>query len=839
MNRLPAGKFEEILESLKNPSSYLGLELNSRRKERSGLDCSIALLFPDVYNIGMSHLGLKILYNIINSEPGLAAERAFAPDEDFAAALRREGVPLMSLETKTPLAEFDIVGFTIPYELSYTNMLWILDLARIPMRAADREDSHPLVIGGGAGVYNPEPIAEFFDLFVLGDGERVVIEIMRETTAAKGAAREDLLKRLARIPGVYVPSFFDASYHPGGEFKGMAPKFSGYDSVKRVFLPALDDSPYPFEMVVPFGSPTQDRLNVEIDRGCTQGCRFCQAGTTYRPVRERTPGQVLEIMEKALERTGYEGISVTSLSAGDYSRIGQLLRLLMDRYSDDRISLSLPSLRSGTVTGEIIEQVSRGGRSGFTITAEAGSGRLREVINKKVTDQEIMDVASRLLAAGWRSLKLYFMIGLPTETDDDIDSIYYLCSKLANLKHGARRFANISVSVSNFVPKAHTAFQWFGQNSIEQLEAKKERLFSMIRKNRRLRLKWHDPRMSHMEAVFSRGDRRLADVIESAYRMGSRMDSWTERFDFGRWARAFEENGLDSAFYANRRLDTKAPLPWDHIDTGLSKKYLLREWKHALKGEVTDDCRTGDCLGCGLDPKTCFEPYEWAVPEIDRKKAASHAEKRFKYRFTFSKTGLSRFFSHLELISIITRALRMAGAPLRYSQGFSPHPKISFGYALPMGVESAKEMFDVELRERWSLADAPAAINKNLPAGLCVHGCEEIPAGSRSVSASVSGFEYLIELKNNPARKKIMDAVEKFNAADSVIVERAGGKKKRVDTRKVIEDLKLDEQGALRFRIKVAPGGTTKPHDLLKALFPNGEIKPARILKLSNIMKND
>lgn len=842
MRSIPEEKLERILNTVRAPSRYLGLEPNAVRKDYGKISGSMALLFPDLYDIGMSHLGLKILYHVINSEPDLAAERAFAPQEDMAAALEAEGLPLFSLETKRPLSGFDVIGFTIPYELSYTTILWMLDLAGVPLEAARRGPGDPLVIGGGAGVYNPEPIAEFFDAFFLGDGERAAPLILRQAAAMKDAPREEVLKRLAAIPGVYVPSFFSVAYKPTGEIERITPLLEGYEKAGRVFLPTLSESPYPAELVLPFGQPVQDRLNVEIDRGCTQGCRFCQAGTTYRPVRERRPDEVMGIMDDALSRTGYDAVSVTSLSAGDYSHIDGLLKLLMDRYAGARISVSMPSLRSATVTDGIIREVGRVKKTGFTITAEAGSQRLRNVINKKVSDEDILRVASKLLASGWRSLKLYFMIGLPTETAEDVDAIYGLAAKLASMREESRRFQSISVSVSNFVPKAHTAFQWFGQDTMEELAAKRERLFSLLKRNKRLRLKRSDPRMSHLEAAFSRGDRRLARVVETAYRMGRKLDSWTERFDFDSWMRAFEKNGLDSAFYANRSLDASQPLPWDHIDTGLSKKYFIREWENALNGVVTEDCKTDKCLGCGLNPDVCFDEYGWQPPERGPAKDGAappeevKRDEKIRLRLTWRKTGLLKFLSHLETKSILTRALRAAGASFSYSRGFSPHPRISWGHALPVGVESEEELLDVELEAEIAPESLAESVNSRLPEELSVIRAERLPAGAGNITASVAGFRYRIVMEG-AAPEKIREAVKKFNAAESVTVERATGKKKNVDVKAFTRAVEIRNGGVLEFDAYITPQGAAKPSDLAAALFPEGQARPVRAVKLFNIMK--
>lgn len=828
--------FERILDDVSNPSSYIGVEQNAVRKNPSEVAASIALVFPDLYEIGTSHLGLKILYSVINAEADLAAERAFAPGEDFASALAREEAPLMSLESKRPLADFDAVGFTIPYELSYTTILWILDLARIPLRAADRDDSHPVIIGGGAGIYNPEPVAEFFDLFVLGDGEKVTPLLLREIAASRGRPRAGRIRELSRIEGVYAPSLFRPEYGAEGLLKKVEAVEADVAKPKRVWLPTLSESPFPEKMVVPFGKTAHDRLNVEIDRGCTQACRFCQAGTTYRPVRERTPEEIMDIFEGALKTTGYGDISLTSLSAGDYSHMRPLLKGLMDRYEGERVSISLPSLRPGTVTDEIVDQIKRVRRTGFTIAAEAGTTRLRNALNKKVTDEEILDTAKRLLEAGWRSLKLYFMIGLPTETMEDVEAIYTLAEKLDRLDANGARFRNISISVSNFVPKPHTAFQWAPQDTISSLVAKKEKLFELIRPRKRLRLKWHDAQVSHLEAVFARGDRRLCAVVEKAYRLGRRLDAWSDKFDFHKWMEAFEAEGVDPAFYANREFGLDETLPWDHIDTGLSKKYFARELELARKGEVTQDCKYEKCLACGLNPKICFENYDWKENRPKRP-TPPPPEGRFRYRLTYQKKHLARYLPHLETMAVIFRAFRMAGLPVAYSEGFSPSPRISFGPATPLGLESAEEYLDVEMThylEPWSINNK---LNKVIIDDFHFIEARQIAIGEKSISSQVTSFDFIFRISELD-RDYMTRAIEDFNRADKFMAQKKEGAKE-VDIRPMVSALKLADGDVpdVSYTASFSPAkGFVRPDTLAKALFQGQPFRLLRAAKLKTAL---
>ncbi len=831
---------DRILSSVRKPSTYIGNEPNSIKKDYSGINGSMALVFPDLYEIGMSHLGLKILYQIINSHADLAAERLFAPGDDFADELKREKIPLFTLESKRAVASFDVVGFTIPYELSYTTILWILDLSRITRRVKDRRDDEPMVIGGGAGVYNPEPIAEFFDLFVMGDGENVTVEILRKTTAMPGATRKEKLRELSRIEGVYVPSLFEVSYLPDGSVEKIAPLEEDYPKAKRIFLTTLSESSHPVNMVTPTGGTVQERVSVEIDRGCTQGCRFCQAGITYRPTRERTPGEVKDIMDKTLANTGYGEVSLVSLSAGDYSRIEELLTLLMDSYESKNISVSLPSLRSETVTDNIATQASRVRKSGVTITAEAGSQRLRNVINKKATEEEILNAGRRFLNAGWRRLKLYFMIGLPTETSEDVDAIFHLAEKFTHLREGQNKFQNITVAVSNFVPKSHTPFQWVGQDKMETLIDKKERLFQLIRQNRKLKLKYHDPKMSHMEAVFSRGDRRLSKVVESAYTNGARLDPWTERFDFERWMKAFEENRFDSISYANRAFELDETLPWDMIDTGVTKRFLSAEWQNAIVDVMTGDCKTDKCLACGLNPKVCFSPYEYKGEVVEKKTYSEHSTGRFKYRLIYSKTGLAGYFSHLEIKGILERAVRMADIPVAYSQGFSPHLKISYGPATGTGVKSLEEFVEMELTESKPVEEFLHSLNARLPYGILFVSCNPFEEGEKSVFPNIEGYEYLVTFTNNIEPGAIEEAVARFINSPSVTMtkERVGKPDKVIDLKLLVDKIVADKDSdGVRFVTTGTTPSPARPGDVVTALFAPATIPKFSATKISTIFK--
>jgi len=591
---------QEILPLIRQPSHYLGNEINTIRKEPHNVRLRFALAFPDLYQVGMSYMGIQILYNILNAREEIAAERVFAPGVDLEERLREDRVPLSSLESGTPISNFDIIGFSLLYELNFTNILTILDLSGIPFYAGDRNPSHPFVVAGGPCTFNPEPLADFFDAMVVGDGEEVVLELTEAWLEWKdaGGDREALLKKWSRIKGVYVPSFFEADVDPKG-FQVVTARFPDYEVVRKALVPDLDRAPYPDCPVVPFGNPVHDRLSLEIFRGCTRGCRFCQAGIIYRPVRERSPDVVLSLAERALKNTGYEDLSLLSLSTGDYSAIQVLMERLMNRCAPKKIAVSLPSLRVGSLTESLMAQIKRVRKTGFTIAPEAGSQRLREVINKNITEEDLEETVQNAFGLGWQLIKLYFMIGLPTETEADLEGIVSLVRRLQRIRSPGKRGGNITVSVSTFIPKAHTPFQWCAQMSVDESRRKIHMLRSKL-KGRGLRFKWQTPEMSLLEGLWARGDRRLSRLLVKAYELGCRFDGWSEHFQFKRWQEAIKACGVDVDFFTSRARDLSEPLPWDHIDTGVSKEFLKLEWEKALEGSETPDCRDGECHLCGV-----------------------------------------------------------------------------------------------------------------------------------------------------------------------------------------------------------------------------------------------
>ena len=591
---------DDILPRVTKPARYTGGEFNAVIKDHSGVDVRFALAFPDIYEIGMSNLGLRILYHILNRRSDTAAERVFAPWVDMEEEMRRHGLPLFALESGRPVSEFDILGFSLGYELTYTNVLNMLDLGGIPVLAAERGEDCPLVIAGGCCAFNPEPMADFIDAFVVGEGEEVVHEIIEAFKQHRHDGREILLRRLASVQGVYVPGLYEVSYKADGAIREIRPKHDGVPPVvaKRLVLD-LDAAEYPDAPVIPFIETVHDRILLEVMRGCSRGCRFCQAGIIYRPVRERSAEKLIELADILSASTGYDEIGLLSLSTADYRGIEDLVRRLIERYEEQRIGLSLPSIRADAPCVDLASEIQKVRKSGLTLAPEAGTQRMRDAINKSVVEEDLLSAVQAAFRCGWKRIKLYFMIGLPGETDEDIVGIAHLASKV--VKAGRRMGIRpaISLSVACLVPKPHTAFQWRAQDTIEEMERKQDVLKRALR-NKHVSLSWHDARMSRLEAILSRGDRRLGKAILLAWRKGCRFDAWGERLDHEKWMESLDEAGLDPAFYANRRRDYAEVLPWDHINCGISKQFLMREDQRVEAGEVTPDCRLEKCAGCGV-----------------------------------------------------------------------------------------------------------------------------------------------------------------------------------------------------------------------------------------------
>ncbi len=601
-------KLERVLQRVQKPARYVGGEVNAVVKKKEEVDVRFAFCFPDVYEIGMSHLGMKILYGLFNAQPYVWCERVFAPWIDMEQEMRQEGIPLFALESGDPVRKFDFIGFTLQYELSFTNVLNMLDLAGIPLRSEERTELSPLVVAGGPCVCNAEPLADFIDLMFLGEGEEVdleVIELYRKFRQA-GKGKQEFLRAAAQIPGVYVPSLYDVSYHEDGTVAAITAKDGAPATVRKRVMLSMDESYFPKDFVVPFLDVVHDRAVAEVFRGCIRGCRFCQAGFIYRPVREKSVETVSCQCRDLCQNTGYDEVSLSSLSTSDYSQLNPLLDELLTWTPGEKVSISLPSLRVDGFSNELTKKIKTVRRSGLTFAPEAGTQRLRDVINKNVTEEELLKTVHTAFSGGWNKVKLYFMIGLPTETFDDVAGIAELGQKVVDAYYDTPdrpkgRAVSVTLSASSFVPKPFTPFQWEPQDTVETLRKKQRHLVDSIH-TRKIEANWHDAETSFLEAVFARGDRRLCRVLEEAQRRGFRFDGWADCFSFEAWMKLFSDLELDPAFYANRRRDFSEILPWDHLDYGIRKSFLVEECKKAYQDMASPNCRE-KCSACGA---ACF-----------------------------------------------------------------------------------------------------------------------------------------------------------------------------------------------------------------------------------------
>jgi len=806
---------KEFLSLVSKPVRYLGQEIHSTRKDPAEVKLRFCLAFPDVYEVGMSHLGMQILYHLLNGIKGVACERAFAPWADMEKVLRDKKIPLSSLESSIPLRRFDIVGFSLQYELCFTNVLNMLDLSDIPLFSKDRDDRFPLIIAGGPSAFNPAPIADFFDGLVIGDGEEVALEVCEAALQSKeaGAKKDDLLKSLSQLEGVYVPSL-----HTEGQ------------RIRKRTVSDLSQAFFPSCPIIPYMKVVHDRLNLEIARGCKRGCRFCEAGFIHRPYRERSPRVIHEILHASLKRTGYEELSLLSLSAGDYSSIGPLLSDLMDRYETKRVAVSFPSLRIESVVGRLAEEVKRVRKTGFTIAPEAGTERLRKVINKELDEGVLFQGLSDLFSKGWKNIKLYFMMGLPTEKEEDLRGIFDLTKKIASVGERQKIHPNISVSVSTFVPKPHTPFQWESQMPLEETRVKLRLMKEGVKRNH-LRFKWQDPHLSFLEGIFSTGDRSLSRVLAEAFRLGCRFDGWTDQFRFPEWKEAFETVGLKMDLHTRKR-KLEHLLPWSLIDTGIDAQFLWDEYQRGLQEKISPPCVKENCHRCGVcDGKAMTikesDPVEIKPLERMAKKDMRKKGIKKKIRLKFRKVGEMRFLSHLELAHLFYRASKRADLSLCFSEGFHPMPRIIFATALPVGMESLMEIVDIECEGKITPPEILERLNQTLPPGVEIMEAEEVPLFFH-LSSLCRPSVYWIPLDHFLPKEEIIPKIKKvLDEKEFFVHQERDGKKRSVNIRPLIEKMEMKEttggQGdASRWGVELvlrrATGRTAKPIEIVGAV---------------------
>ena len=833
-----------ILQSVEKPARYTGSEWNAVCKNPDEVRCTFALALPDVYEVGMSNLGLAILYEILNGRADVAAERVYAPWTDMEAIMRERQLPLYSLETKTEIRSFSFLGFSLQYEMIYSNVLNMLDLAGIPLYAKDRGEDMPFIVGGGPCVYNVEPVADFFDFFIVGEGEEAIVEVsdafMAWMKAGRPGGRKGFLRRLLSADGIYVPSFYEPEYDEEGNYKALRPLAEAAKPViyKRV-IRDMDDAISVEHPIVPYMDIVHNRIMLELFRGCSRGCRFCQAGICYRPARERTEENLRKMARGLVDATGYDEMSLTSLSSADYSCLGRLVDDLMADFRDEKVSFSLPSLRIDSFSIDLAHKMQQVRKSGLTFAPEAGTQRLRDVINKGVTEENLMKACGAAFRQGWKQVKLYFMMGLPTETDEDVIGIAELAKKVVDLytKIKGKRGCKVTISVACFVPKPYTPFQWFGQLPIEEFQRRQQLLKEHIT-DRAITFNYHDARLSVIEGVFARGDRRLARVLEQAWRDGAKFDGWSDLFRSDIWHAAFEKCGIDIRAYSERTRAFDEPLPWEVTSPGANKEFFLREWQKAMQGALTEDCRRGKCSACGICPNLGvhvidYKKQEEARGPLEEKYVPQpiHPEKMdgaqppvYWYRARVTKDAAVRFVSHLEYADVFVKAFDRAKLPMAYSSGFNPHMKLAFGSALAVGVSSEAEYMDFALTKPLAQPEVFDRLSAQLPPGVRVLALRPISGKHVALMAQADAAHYRVRVPlkgGDKAAAKAQQAFDAFAATPEVFVTRVTPKK----TRK--KEIKQYLSGPLQAAI--ADGALTLTLTT-RILRDAGSVKPGEIL---------
>ena len=851
---------EEILQNVEKASRYLGTEVNAVHKSPGDVEVRMALAFPDLYDLGLGNLGIHILYDAVNRLDWAYCERLYSPGLDMEHELRSRGLKLFALETKDEVDHFDGIGITLQSELTYTNILNLIDLAGLPLRSVERSDDAPLIFAGGPAVFNPEPIAPFIDFFVIGDGEDVVIEIAEVMRRMKGRPRKARLLAMSMLEGIYVPELYPFETLESG---AIVPKLDAPPIRKRL-AKDLDGATFPTDYIVPFTQQVHDRVSLEVLRGCTQGCRFCQAGMVTRPVRERSIEKVDELMKRTLDNTGYEEVSLVSLSTCDYSQVKKLVENAVDVARSARASVSLPSLRLDSFSVELSDMVAEQRKSGVTFAPEAASPRLRQVINKFIPDEELLSMSAEVYKRNWDLVKLYFMIGLPTERDEDVEAIADLA--IRTVRHGQEfnRRAKVNMGVSTFVPKPFTPFQWARQITVDETIAKQDLLQAQLRPFREIKFGRHEPEETYLEGLVSRSDRRAADLLEAAWKKGCRFDAWREHLRYDLWLEAVHETGFD-VDDATRERDPDERLPWDHIDIYIPKQWFKEDWARAKELQWAEDCRRKRCHKCGVideERELCAtmlrdhidgrkEEAEWVRTPREPWVEPDPVQRLW---FRVSRTKSSRFLSHLESANAWLRALRRAKVPLAYSQGFHPQPRVAFSSAMPLGEESVGEYMDMMLIGREDPNDLLARIQAVLPEGFDATSVVEVPFSAKSLMALNHGGEYLIELPHLE-REQVAERVKELMEAEEITLARKGktrtkarGQKGRfkkrdrvmrmIDIRPMLHSLELVDAPVTTLKLTVVnhEGRPGKAREFVKLL--TKEPQRARVRRLDTLVEH-